>query len=89
MLRFDKPSGEPIALFINYAVHAVVVAPDNTQVTGDLSGAASRWVEQRYGNKLVALWTSGPAGDQNLFAQNLLLICRHIFNHQNTDKDKG
>lgn len=65
VVRLDKPNGEPIALFINYAVHSVVLGPDNTQVTGDLSGAASRWVEQRYGNKLVALWTSGPAGDQN------------------------
>ncbi|MCX6627591.1 MAG: hypothetical protein NTW28_08180, partial [Candidatus Solibacter sp.] len=65
VLRFDKPSGEPIALFINYAVHAVVLGGDNKQVTGDLSGTASRWVEQRYGDKLVALWTSGPAGDQN------------------------
>ena len=56
VIRFEKPSGEPIALFVNYAVHSVVVAPDNNQVTGDLSGAASRWVEQRYPNHPVVLW---------------------------------
>lgn len=65
VMRFEKPSGEPIALFVNYAVHAVVVSPDNNQVTGDISGAASRWVEQRYPNHPVVLWTSGAAGDQN------------------------
>jgi hypothetical protein len=65
VIRFDKANGEPIALFVNYAVHAVVLGPDNNQVTGDLPGAASRWVEQRYPNHPVVLWTSGPAGDQN------------------------
>jgi neutral ceramidase len=65
VIRFEMLSGEPIALFVNYAVHSVVLGPDNTAITGDLSGAMSRWVERRYGNKMVALWTSGPAGDQN------------------------
>ncbi len=88
VLRFDDLSGKPIAFFINYPVHAVVMGPHNYQVTGDLAGATSRFVEQHYlakdqprsdggprmelrpeetasGDGVVALWTSGAAGDQN------------------------
>jgi len=48
VLRFDDPSGKPIAFWINYPVHAVVMGPDNYQITGDLAGATSRFVEQHY-----------------------------------------
>jgi hypothetical protein len=33
-------------------------------VSGDLAGAAEHYVEQHFGDKVVALWTLGPAGDQ-------------------------
>ncbi len=85
VLKFESLSGKPIALFINYSVHGVVMGPQNLEVSGDLPGATSRYVEQYYKGKLkirddagwemrlktedrgqvVALWTSGPAGDQN------------------------
>lgn len=87
VLRFEDLSGKPIAFFINYPVHAVVMGPENLQITGDLAGATSRFVERHYmgearsrsdgGPRLrlnpnervdegvVALWTSGAAGDQN------------------------
>lgn len=50
---------------MNYAVHAVVLGPENKLIAGDISGAAERFVEQYYKDKVVALWTIGPAGDQN------------------------
>jgi Neutral/alkaline non-lysosomal ceramidase, N-terminal len=88
VLRFEDLTGKPIALWINYAVHAVVMGPDNYQITGDIAGATSRFVEQHYlgndrprsdggmrlrlrpeekaaGDGVVAVWTSGAAGDQN------------------------
>jgi hypothetical protein len=85
VLRFEDMSGKPIAFFINYAVHVVVMGPDNYQITGDLAGATSRFVEQHFAGKdhprsdaghrlrvapeqtsdVVAVWTSGAAGDQN------------------------
>lgn len=52
VLKFEDMSGKPIAFFINYAVHAVVMGPENLQVTGDLPGATSRFVEQYYAGKL-------------------------------------
>ncbi len=86
VLKFESLSGKPIALLINYAVHGVVMGPNNLEVSGDLPGAASRFVEQYYQGDIptrsdggwdlqlnpqektdgvVALWTSGAAGDQN------------------------
>ena len=87
VLRFDDLAGKPIAFWINYAVHAVVMGPENLQITGDIAGATSRFVEQHYLGKdrprsdagmglrlrpeekaesdVVAVWTSGAAGDQN------------------------
>jgi neutral ceramidase len=88
VIRFDALSGKPVALLINYAVHAVVMGGENYQVSGDLAGATSRYVENYYRGKpedaprddagaaiqlrpeetsenVVALWTSGAAGDQN------------------------
>jgi neutral/alkaline ceramidase-like enzyme len=88
VIRIDALSGKPVALLINYAVHAVVMGGENYQVSGDLAGATSRYVENYYrgkpeeaprgdagaaiqvkprevSNDVVALWTSGAAGDQN------------------------
>jgi hypothetical protein len=48
VLRFEDLNGKPIAFWINYAVHAVVMGPDNYQITGDIAGATSRFVEQHY-----------------------------------------
>ncbi len=88
VVKFETLSGKPIAFFINYAVHGVVMGPHNLQISGDLPGACSRYVEAFYagakaaggrsdagwelrqrpdgGNPdVVAVWTSGAAGDQN------------------------
>ena len=88
VIRIDALSGKPIALLINYAVHAVVMGGENYQLSGDLAGATSRYAENYFRGKpedaprgdagaaiqlkaaeaadnVVALWTSGAAGDQN------------------------
>jgi hypothetical protein len=65
VIRFDTLSGQPIAIYANYAVHATVLGPANLQVSSDLPGAASRAVEKHYGDTVVAAWTSGTAGDQD------------------------
>jgi hypothetical protein len=71
VLRVEDLSGRPIAVLINYAVHGVVMGPGNRQITADLPGATSRYVEQHLGDAVVALWTSGAAGDQNPIHMNL------------------
>jgi neutral ceramidase len=70
ILRFDNAAGEPLAFFVNYGVHALTLGPDNTLLTGDFPGSTSRFIESYYQDKVVSLWTSGPAGDQNLIASS-------------------
>ena len=65
VLRFDAAAGEPVAFFVNYGVHGLMLGPDNTLITGDLPGSTSRAIETYYQDKVVALWTPGAAGDQN------------------------
>jgi hypothetical protein len=65
VIRFDTVSGQPIAIYANYAVHGTVLGPGNFQVSSDLPGAASRAVEKHFGDTVVAPWTSGAAGDQD------------------------
>ncbi len=65
VLRFDTLAGEPLAFFVNFGVHGLMLGPDNDLITGDLPGSTSRFIESYYQDKVVALWTSGPGGDQN------------------------
>ena len=71
VLRFTDLNGKPIAFFVNYAVHGSVMAEmmgDETyklEITSDLPGFTSRYIEQRYDDEVVALWTSGAAGNQD------------------------
>lgn len=60
VLRFEDMAGKPIAFLINYAVHVVVMGPDNRQITGDLAGATSRFVEQHYKGKDHPRSDAGP-----------------------------
>jgi neutral ceramidase len=64
VMRVETPSGKPIAVYANYAVHAVLTGTLD-KISGDIPGATSRYVEESLGNDAVALWTSGAAGDQN------------------------
>lgn len=65
VVKFEDLHGRPIAILVNYAVHAVVGGSNNLRITADLPGVTSRLVEQHYGNGVVVPWTSGAAGDQN------------------------
>jgi neutral ceramidase len=65
----DHQTSEPLAIYSNYTVHAVVMFRAKTkdmsgEITGDLPGATSNYVEAHF-NNAIALWTSGAAGDQN------------------------
>jgi len=48
VIRFDTMSDRPIAFIINYAVHAVVMGDENYEISGDLAGATSRYIENYY-----------------------------------------
>ncbi len=64
VLSFATPAGEPIAVYYNYAVHGVI-AGQLDEVSGDIPGATSRYIEESLGEDVVAVWSLGAAGDQN------------------------
>jgi hypothetical protein len=64
VLKFESLSGEPLAVYYNYAVHGVI-AGQLDQVSGDIPGASSRYIEDAYGGSVVAVWSTGASGDQN------------------------
>ena len=64
VVKIETAAGEPIAIFANYAVHGTGMGQDNYFISADVPGATSRYVEQHFGDKVVAPWTSGAAGDQ-------------------------
>jgi neutral ceramidase len=64
VLAFETPAGDPIAVYYNYAVHGVI-GGQLDEVSGDIPGASSRYIEESLGDDVVALWSLGAAGDQN------------------------
>ena len=64
VMKFETQTGEPIAVYYNYAMHAVTVGQLDL-VSADAPGTTSKYIEDSLDNKIVALWSSGAAGDQN------------------------
>jgi neutral ceramidase len=64
VVKFESLSGELLAVFINYAMHANIMYMRN-EISGDFPGATSRYIEEVYDDKAVAVWTAGAGGDQN------------------------
>ncbi len=64
VVKFESLTGEPIAVYINYAMHANLMFMRN-EISGGFPGATSRYIEEIYDDNAVAIWTAGAAGDQN------------------------
>ena len=64
VVKFESLSGDPIAVYYNYAMHGVTVGQLDL-VSGDAPGTTSKYIEDSFDDKIVALWSSGAAGDQN------------------------
>ena len=64
VIEFVAANGSPIAVYMDYAMH-----PVNGFLAGitsaDFPGAASRYVEQAFDDKTVAVFAQGASGDQN------------------------
>jgi neutral ceramidase len=64
VIRVDDAEGKPRAIIVNYACHAVVLGPDNRQISADYPGYLARRVEREFAGTLC-LFTQGGAGDIN------------------------
>ena len=64
VIYFESLDGKPIATYYNYAMHAVITGQLD-MITGDFPGKSEEYIESRYGDDFVAMFSSGAAGDQN------------------------
>lgn len=64
VVKLETPAGKPIAVYYNYGVHGVVTG-NLDMVSGDIQGATSTYIEDSLGDGAVAVYSNGPAGDQN------------------------
>ena len=64
VVKFESINGEPIAVYYNYAMHAVTVGQLD-RISADAPGAVSRYIEDSFDNRIIALWSTGACGDQN------------------------
>jgi neutral ceramidase len=64
VVKFESTNGEPIAVYYNYAMHAVTVGQLD-KISADAPGAASRYIEDSFDDRIVAVWSTGACGDQN------------------------
>jgi neutral ceramidase len=64
VVKFESIIGEPIAVYYNYAMHAVAVGQLD-RISADAPGAASRYIEDSFDDRIVAVWSTGACGDQN------------------------
>ncbi|MCL4849466.1 MAG: neutral/alkaline non-lysosomal ceramidase N-terminal domain-containing protein [Acidobacteria bacterium] len=64
VLQFVSPDGAPIAVYYNYAVFNVIAGTLDL-VSGDITGEASRYIEESYDDTVVAALSLGAHGDQN------------------------
>lgn len=64
VLRLDLTNGRPLAVVYNFACHPIMGVPSGGN-TADLTGFASRTIEEALGGGAVALFLQGCAGDIN------------------------
>ena len=61
LLRLEKLDGSPLALIANYPIHGTVLGDDNVQISGDVTGIVSEYVEEKL--KMPVLFINGAAGN--------------------------
>lgn len=86
VIKIESLSGELIAVYMNYAMHANSLFLEG-MISGDFPGEAERYIEHSYDDKAVALWTSGAAGDQNPLYLRANLTIEHARVHALMDAE--
>jgi hypothetical protein len=64
VIKFERPSGEPIAVYMAYAMHPINAYAQGV-FSADFPGAACRYVEKAFGDDIVVAFSQGASGDQN------------------------
>ncbi len=61
VLRIEKADGSPLVVLANYPIHGTVLGKEYLQVSGDVQGIVSEYVEKKIGAPL--LFINGAAGN--------------------------
>jgi hypothetical protein len=64
VVEFLGADNVPIGVYMNYAMHPINFYLSGV-ISADFPGEASRYVEELFGNRTVAVFTQGASGDQN------------------------
>ena len=64
VVEFIGDDYKPIGVYMNYAMHPINFYLRGV-ISADFPGEASRYVEDFYGNGMVAIFSQGTSGDQN------------------------
>lgn len=69
ILKFVDENDSPICVLMNHCTHATCAMDldinGKNATSGNFTGITSRFLEDYYGNGLIAAWTSGAAGNQH------------------------
>ena len=63
VVKIEDVKGQPIAIIMNYGMHADVVC-SNYAISADYPGVACKEVEKAFGNKIICLFVQGGGGNQ-------------------------
>ena len=64
LLRLDRLNGLPLAIVYNFAVHPIQGVPSHGN-TADITGFASKAIEDALGDRAIAIFLQGCCGDIN------------------------
>ncbi|MFZ2641689.1 MAG: hypothetical protein WA117_11880 [Verrucomicrobiia bacterium] len=64
LLRLDRLNGQPLAIVYNFAVHPIQGVPSRGN-TADITGFASKAIEDALGDSAIAIFLQGCCGDIN------------------------
>jgi neutral/alkaline ceramidase-like enzyme len=64
VVEFLGADGVPIAVYMNYAIHPINFYLSGV-ISADFPGEASRYIEELFDNRTIAVFSQGASGDQN------------------------
>lgn len=70
VLRIDTEDGQPMAILVNYACHAVVMSAENERYSADWPGAMAKTVEAAFPSHPLTFFLQGGAGDIDPYYAN-------------------
>ncbi|MBX3238324.1 MAG: neutral/alkaline non-lysosomal ceramidase N-terminal domain-containing protein [Chitinophagaceae bacterium] len=82
LIRIDDMNNKPLALIANYPIHGTVFGPANLDISGDVQGVVSTYVEQKTG--VPVLFINGAAGN----LAPLYSVSQSVYGNKDSELDQ-